>query len=168
MDVAHKCSTAAVNKHAIGVNMLGGKAAFLTFTLIPAQTESEAVHTEAYHAMLRALRAFTAVKTCDSCECCQCISDLLTDHIVKCALCSPHYVTPRTIITTISKILHTLSKKNYVPYPKYYVPYPKYCVPYPNYSVPYPKFNVPYQKYYTHCHTLRWACLSTWPTCSRQ
>ena len=43
--------------------------------------------------MRRALRALTAVKTCDSCECCRCISDLLTDHIVKCALRSPHYVT---------------------------------------------------------------------------
>ena len=43
--------------------------------------------------MRRALRALTAVKTCDSCECCRCISDLLTDHIVKCALSSPHYVT---------------------------------------------------------------------------
>ena len=47
MDVTHKCSTAAVNKHGIGVNMLGGKAAPLSFTLIPAQTESEPVHTEA-------------------------------------------------------------------------------------------------------------------------
>ena len=73
--------------------MLGGKAAPLIFTLIPAQTESKAVHTEAYHAMRRALRALTAVKTCDSCECCRCISDLLTDHIVKCALRSPHYIT---------------------------------------------------------------------------
>ena len=27
MDVTHKCSTAAVNKHGIGVNILGGKAA---------------------------------------------------------------------------------------------------------------------------------------------
>ena len=93
MDVIHKCSTAAVNKHAIGVNMLGGKAAPLSFTLIPAQTESKAVHTEAYHTMRRALRALTAVKTCDSCECCRCISNLLTDHIVKCALRRPHYVT---------------------------------------------------------------------------
>ena len=39
MDVTHKCSTAAINKHAIRVNMLGGKAAPVTFTLIPAQTE---------------------------------------------------------------------------------------------------------------------------------
>ena len=43
--------------------------------------------------MRRALRALTAVKTCDSCECCRCISDLRTDHIVKCALRSPHYIT---------------------------------------------------------------------------
>ena len=34
MDVTHKCSTAAVNNHAIGVNMLDGKAAPVTFTLI--------------------------------------------------------------------------------------------------------------------------------------
>ena len=45
MDVTHKCSTATVNKHTIGVNMLGGKAAPLSFTLIPAQTESKPVHT---------------------------------------------------------------------------------------------------------------------------
>ena len=95
MDVTNKCqcSTAAVNKHGIGVNMLGGKAALLSFTLILAQTESERVHTEAYHAMQRALRALTAVKTCDSCECCRCITDLLSDPIVKCALRSPHYAT---------------------------------------------------------------------------
>ena len=43
--------------------------------------------------MLRALRTLTDVKTCYSCECCQCISDLLTNHIVKCALRSPHFVT---------------------------------------------------------------------------
>ena len=86
MDVTHKCSTAAVNKHGIGVNMLGGKAAPLSFTLIPAQTESEPVHTEAYYAMRRALRALTSVKTCDSCECCQCTTNLLSDPIVKCAL----------------------------------------------------------------------------------
>ena len=49
--------------------MLGGKAAPLTFTLIPAQTESEAIHTEAYHAMRKALRALTAVKTCITTEC---------------------------------------------------------------------------------------------------
>ena len=53
MDVTHKCSTAAVNKHGIGINMLGGKAAQLSFTLIPAQTESEVVHTEAYLALPR-------------------------------------------------------------------------------------------------------------------
>ena len=32
----------------------------------PAQTESEEVHTEAYHAIRQALRALTAVKTCDT------------------------------------------------------------------------------------------------------
>ena len=73
--------------------MLSGKAAPLSFTLIPAQTESEPVHTKAYHAMRRALRALTAVKTCYSCECCRCITDLLSDPIVKCALCSPHNAT---------------------------------------------------------------------------
>ena len=38
MDVTHTCSTvtAAVNKHGIGFNMLSGKAAQLSFTLIPA------------------------------------------------------------------------------------------------------------------------------------
>ena len=87
------CSTTGVNKHCIRVNMLGSKAAPLSFTLIPAQSESEPVHTEAYHAMWRALRALTAVKTCDSCECCPCITYLLSYPIVKCALCSPHYVT---------------------------------------------------------------------------
>ena len=77
--------------------MLGGKAAPLSFTLIPAQTESEEVHTEAYHAMRRALRALTAVKTCDTCECCQCIIDLLSYPNVKCALCCPHYATGKPV-----------------------------------------------------------------------
>ena len=64
MDITHKCSTAAVNKHGIRVNMLGCKAAPLSFTLIPAQTEFEpvlAVHTKAYHAMRRALRGVCAL-----------------------------------------------------------------------------------------------------------
>ena len=111
MDVTHKCSTAAVNKHAndaITVDMLGSKAAPLSFTLIPAQTESEPVHTEAYHAMRRALRALTAVKTCDSCECCRCISDLFSYHIVKCTLCSPHYVTKHEL-----PICHSLSDNSW-------------------------------------------------------
>ena len=60
-----------------------------------------------------------------------------------------------------------ISPKYYVPYPKYYVPYPKYYVPYPKYNVPYPKYYVPYPKYYAYHHILRWACSSTWPTCSR-
>ena len=33
------------------------------------------------------------MKTCESCECCRCISELLTDHIVKCALHSPQIAT---------------------------------------------------------------------------
>ena len=104
MDVTHKCSTAAVNKHAIGDNMLCCKAAPLSFTFIPAQTESEPVHAEAYHAMRSALRALTAVKRCYSCECCRCISDLLSNHIVKCALRSLHYVTKHKL-----SISHCLS-----------------------------------------------------------
>ena len=45
MVVTHKCSTAAANKHVIRDNMLGCKASQLYFTLVPAQTECEAVHT---------------------------------------------------------------------------------------------------------------------------
>ena len=70
MEVTHKCSTASVNKHAFRVNFLSGKAALLSFTLIPAQIESKAMHTEAYHTMQRALRALTAVKICKSYGCC--------------------------------------------------------------------------------------------------
>ena len=40
MDVTHKCSTATVSKQGVGVNILGGKAAPLSFNLIPAQTET--------------------------------------------------------------------------------------------------------------------------------
>ena len=73
--------------------MLDGKAAQLSFTLIPAQMESEAVHTESYHVKRRALRALLAVKTCDTCECCQCITNLLSNPNVKCALRCQHYAT---------------------------------------------------------------------------
>ena len=38
MDVTHKCSTAAVNKHSIRSNMLDGKAAPLSFILFLAST----------------------------------------------------------------------------------------------------------------------------------
>ena len=40
-DVTHKASLAAVNKLGFGVNMLGGKAAPWTFSLIPHQSESD-------------------------------------------------------------------------------------------------------------------------------
>ena len=94
-DVTSKCSTAAVNKHTIGVNMLGGKAAPVSFTLIQHQLESEVVHTEAYHAMRRALRFFIALPTCDKpdCETCRCLHDLRSDDTVR----SRH---PRTSKTT--------------------------------------------------------------------
>ena len=68
----HKCSTAAVNKHGIRVNMHGGKLAPLSFTLFPTRTQSEQVHTKAYYAIWRALLALSAVRTCCSCECCRC------------------------------------------------------------------------------------------------
>ena len=60
--------TATVNKDGIGVNMLCGKGVPVPFTSVPAQTESKAVHSEAYNAMRRALRSFSAAKACDISE----------------------------------------------------------------------------------------------------
>jgi hypothetical protein len=48
--VTSKASTAALNKLGFGVNMLGGHFAPWTYTLIPAETESEAMYTAAYSA----------------------------------------------------------------------------------------------------------------------
>ena len=126
MDVTHKCSTATVNKHGIRVNMLCRKAAPLSFTLIPAQIESEPVHTKAYHAMLRALqnKSLEAVWRWDRHACTsgsQAISPILYTGIAHLIFYIPHPIF-------------------YIPYPKFYIPYPKFYVPYPKFYVPYPKF----------------------------
>ncbi len=55
-DVTSKVSTAALNKLGFGVNMLGGHYAPYTFTLIPAETETEATCTAAYSASKKATR----------------------------------------------------------------------------------------------------------------
>jgi hypothetical protein len=46
-DVTSKASAAALNKLGFGVNMLGRHFAPWTYTLIPAETESEAMYTAA-------------------------------------------------------------------------------------------------------------------------
>ena len=69
-----------------GVNMLGGKAAPWTVTLIPHQAESEAVYTEAYHASRRATRAVMALKLCGNpgCATCKAISIVRSNENVRC------------------------------------------------------------------------------------
>ena len=87
-DVTHKASLAAVNKLGFGVNMLGGKAAPWTFSLIPHQSESEAVYTEAYHASRRATRAVMALPLCcnSACATCKAIDIVRTNETVRCCL----------------------------------------------------------------------------------
>jgi hypothetical protein len=46
-DVTSKVSTAALNKLGFGVSMLGGHYAPWTYTLMPAETESEAMYSAA-------------------------------------------------------------------------------------------------------------------------
>ena len=107
IDVIHNLST----KYGIGTNMLGGKAAPVSFTLIPAHPESELLETEAHNAMSRTLRfppspmtrqalsrhdmRFSVVSfgrgDIRSAACCQCVADLLSESIVKCTLACPHY-----------------------------------------------------------------------------
>ena len=71
-----------------GVNMLGGKAAPWTFSLIPHQSESEAVYTEAYHASRRATRAVMALPLCgnSACATCKAIDIVCTNETVRCCL----------------------------------------------------------------------------------
>ena len=87
-DVTHKASLAAVNKLGFGVNMLGGKAAPWTFSLIPHQSESEAVYTEAYHASRRATRAVMALPLCgnSACSTCKALDIVRTNETVRCCL----------------------------------------------------------------------------------
>ena len=94
-DVTHKASLAAVNKLAFGVNMLGGKAAQWTVSLIPHQAESEAVYTEAYHASRRATRAVMALKLCGNpgCATCKAISIVRSNENVRCCLGGRPYKT---------------------------------------------------------------------------
>ena len=92
-DVTHKASLAAVNKLAFGVNMLGGKAAPWTYTLIPHQSESEAVYTDAYHASRRATRAVMALPSCgrSNCSTCKAIDILRAHEAVRACLASRAY-----------------------------------------------------------------------------
>ena len=94
-DVTHKASLAAVNKLAFGVNMLGGKAAPWTVSLIPHQSESEAVYTEAYHASRRATRAVMALKLCGNpgCATCKAIRIVRTNENVRISLAGRPYKT---------------------------------------------------------------------------
>jgi hypothetical protein len=68
-DVTSKASTAALNKLGFGVNMLGGHFAPWTYTLIPAETESEAIYFAAYSASKKATRKLMRMRLCDKEEC---------------------------------------------------------------------------------------------------
>ena len=92
-DVTHKASLAAVNKLGFGVNMLGGKAAPWTYTLIPHQSESEAVYTDAYHASRRATRAVMALPSCKRCPTCKAIDILRGNENVRYCLAGRPYKT---------------------------------------------------------------------------
>jgi hypothetical protein len=60
-DVTYKASTAALNKLGFCVNMLGWHFAPWSYTLIPAETESEAMYTAAYSASKKSTRKINAV-----------------------------------------------------------------------------------------------------------
>ena len=71
-DVTSKASTAALNKLAFGVNMLGGHFAPWTCTLIPAESESEAAYSAAYAASKNATRAVMRLPLCEDDDCLTC------------------------------------------------------------------------------------------------
>ena len=81
-----KCSTAAVNKHSIGVNILGSKVVPLSYsstTWIWGSTHwGLTSHAEGL------ARSFSC-EGCYGCECCQSIANLLSNPFVKCALRCP-------------------------------------------------------------------------------
>ena len=94
-DVTHKASLAAVNKLGFGVNMLGGKAAPWTCSLIPHQSESEVVYTKAYHASRRATRPVMALTLCgnSACATCKAISIVRSNENARCCLAGRPYKT---------------------------------------------------------------------------
>jgi hypothetical protein len=87
-DVTSKASTAALNKLAFGVNMLGGHFAPWTCTLIPAESESEAAYSAAYAASKNATRAVMRLPLCedDDCLTCRRIESLKTAQLVAACL----------------------------------------------------------------------------------
>ncbi len=80
-DVTSKASTAALNKLGFGVNMLGGHFAPWTYTLIPAETKSEAMYSAAYSASKKATCKLMRLHLCAKEECYTCrIIEQLKEH----------------------------------------------------------------------------------------
>ena len=94
--VIHKASLAAVYILGFGVKMLGGKAAPWTFSLIPHQSEFEAVYTEAYHASRRATRAVKALPSYGNCATCKAIDIVRTNETVRRCIVGHPYKKPFT------------------------------------------------------------------------
>ena len=92
-DVTSKASTAALNKLGFGVNMLGNRFAPLSFTMIPAETESSAAYSAAYEVTKSAVRRVIKLRTCSSADCktCTYISGLQDEETVQCCLRSRPY-----------------------------------------------------------------------------
>jgi hypothetical protein len=92
-DVTSKASSAALNKLGLGVNMLGNRFAPLSFTLIPAETESAAVYAQAYAVTKSAIRRIISLPTCGKAGCITCtsIAGMQDEELVQCCLASPPY-----------------------------------------------------------------------------
>jgi len=84
-DVTSKASSAALNKLAFGVNMLGSRFAPVACSLIPAKCESTQAYTQTYKAMKNAVRMLITIKLCTSADCatCRCIEQVRRNNVVK-------------------------------------------------------------------------------------
>lgn len=72
-DVTSKASQAALNKLGFGVNMLGSHFAPLSYSLMPAETESARAYTQAYRASKQAIRKIIALPCCTKEDCKTCL-----------------------------------------------------------------------------------------------
>jgi hypothetical protein len=109
-----KASTAALNKPGFGVNMLGGHFAPWSYSLIPAETESEATYTAAYSASKKVTQKLMRMRLCDKEECfiCRTIEQLKKHRPVAACLKGTPYKGPteNCISLHVLETTHSLFK----------------------------------------------------------
>ena len=93
-DVTFKASKAALNKLGFGVNMLGSHFAPVSYTLIPAESESSEAYKQAWRATKAAARRIMSLRLCDSedCKTCTYIREVKENETVAACLAGRPYM----------------------------------------------------------------------------